>query len=421
MRFKKRTALPHLKIQKYISVLDIGHSKILCLIARQSKDDDIKIIGTGYQASKGFCEGQITHMQEAITSISQAITEAEKQANTTIESIIINISGQHMLSEIKQADIKINGKMITNHEIHRLFTQIQAIPENTNYELVHINPIDFSIDQMQHLHDPTGMSGQKLTGYFHTISIYKNALQNLVHALESCHLDLLDIHVSQIASAESCLSQDEKYLGATLIDFGSQSIDIASYHQNQIIFTGTIPLGGLHITHDLASILSTSISEAERLKTLFGSACVGKYDHLDMVNLQKINDLGTLEMSIIPKSGITQIIQPRVEEFFEHVQQLLSQIPRKDVKNRFILTGGTTNLSNFKDIAQNFLNGHIRLGNPALIEGLENTPDPSFSTAIGMLFLTQKKLKTTPMNIDPNHFNPPHFLKKISNWISKYL
>jgi len=422
MQLTKKKNRKQIKPHKYISILDIGHSKVLCMIAKQSKEEGFKIIGMGHQASRGFSGGQIIHMNDAIQSISNAITGAERQANTTIETIVVNISGQHMMSEIKKAGIKTNQKLITEHEIHRLFTEIQAIPEDKNYELIHINPIDFSIDNLHHIQDPTGMTGQKLTGYFYTISIDKSALQNLVHALENCHVDLLDIHISQIASAEACLSEDERQLGATLIDFGSQSIDIASYYQNQVIFMATIPLGGRHITHDLASVLSTSVNEAERLKNIVGSATVNKHDHLDMINVQKINDLGTLEMSIVPKSGITQIIQPRVEEFFEHIAQALTSLSRPDAKNRIVLTGGSTNLSNMRDIALRYLGGHIRLGKAQMLLGLpEHQMEASYSTAIGMLALMQKKLKTNPMNIDPDQLAPKGFFKKISHWIKHHL
>ncbi len=412
--------------QTLIAALDIGSSKVCCIIARVGRDQKITIAGYGYNASKGIKNGTITDIKQATFSVCDAVEAAEQMANERVERIIVNISGSRVKSATKQATINLNkSKPITELEINKVMDKgINKINVEDN-ELIHCLQTGYRLDGGKETSDPRNLFGETLSVDVLLGMVPEIMYRNTKTVLDNSHLEIAEKVLSSYASGLACLVDDEKELGATVIDIGGGTTSIASFNHKHPVYFSSIGVGGNNITNDIAWGLTTSFAHAERLKTLHGCAFLTSQDQNETINVYPVGEEDDSMIKKVPKSELIGIIAPRVEEMFELVAQKLSEV--KDINShRIVLTGGGSQLLGIREVASIILDKQVRLGRPRNIGNIldiSNYPVlqyPSFSTVIGLLLFvlnyTERKptkIISKPINTEGGRF------AKIMNWLKQ--
>ena len=254
-----------------IAAIDIGTTKVCCFIARREENGP-RILGIGHQISRGVRAGQIVDLDAAATSMLNAVHAAEQMAGETITEVILNLSGGFPPSRIVPVEVSVSGREIGDAEMKRVLGHGHAYRDAADRQIIHSVPVGFAIDGSRGIRDPRGMFGDKLGVNMHIVSASSAAVRNAVAAVGRCHLEVSGMVVSPYAAGLSALVEDEIQLGATLIDMGGGTTTIGVFYDGAIVYADTVPVGGGHVTNDIARGLSTPISHAERMKTLHGNA-----------------------------------------------------------------------------------------------------------------------------------------------------
>ncbi|NQV44855.1 MAG: cell division protein FtsA [Rhodospirillales bacterium] len=370
-----------------IAALDIGTTKVCCLIARLGEYGP-KIVGIGHQVSAGMKNGAVVDMDALEVSIRATVETAEKMAEENIHDVTVNVSNAAIRSRLISYEVSTAGHRIDETDLRRLLVSNNAeLDEGENRERLHTIPVGYSIDGTRGVRDPIGMYGDRLAVNMHVVDAASPPLRNLETAVAHCHLGIAETVVSPYASALSCLVGDETKLGVTMIDMGGGTTTVAVFFDGELVHTDVIPMGGVHITSDVARGLSTPLSHAERIKTLFGNAVPSSSDDRAVIEVPLIGEDGMAEANQVPRSMLIGIIRPRVQETFELVRDRLAAAGFEQVSGpRVVLTGGASQLPGIPDVANDILDRQVRIGRPRAIDGLiEAVSGPAFSTCTGLV------------------------------------
>jgi len=370
-----------------IATLDVGTTKVACFIARANDNAGPKVLGIGHHWSRGIRHGAVVDMEEAEASIRAAVDAAEQMADERVHDVLVNVSGGQPSSASVTVEVSINGHEIGDADIRRMLDLARDHSASDDRDLIHALPVGFTVDGNDGVRDPRGMFGSHLAVTVHQISAAKGPVRNLTSVVQRCHLDIEARVVSAYASGLACLVDDEKDLGATCIDMGGGTTTIAVFEGGQLVHTDAIPLGGMHVTNDIARGLSTPIGQAERLKTLYGSAVPSPSDDREILKVPLVGEDDDGAANQVPRSTLVQIIRPRLEETFEMVRgQIEAAGFDRLASRRVVLTGGASQLQGVRDLAALVLDKQVRLGRPAGFQGLpEATGGPAFATCAGLL------------------------------------
>lgn len=385
-----------------IAALDIGSSKVCCVIARVSKDKKINIIGYGYNASKGIKNGAITDIAQATISVGNAVQDAEQMANETIDKVVISIGGEKVKSVMKSTSMPLNkNRPIGEVELEKLYAKGTSKVDIGEYSLIHCVHNSFRLDGGEMIKDPRNLFGEELSINILLGLVPEHISRNLNTVTENAHLEIQDRVFTSYAAGLACLVEDEKEMGATIIDMGGGGTSITTFRNGSPIHFTSIPVGGSNVTNDIAYGLSTSFSHAERLKTLHGCAFLTSQDSLDTLNVYPVGEEDDSCIKQIPKSDLINIISPRIEETFEMIARKLSDIGLAgDTSHRVVLTGGASQLPGIVDVAEMILDKHVRLGRPRNVLNLpEALNNPAFSAAVGMLLFGTNYSERRPKKI----------------------
>ena len=249
-----------------IAALDIGTSKILALVAEINEQKELKVIGFGTEPSRGLKKGVVVNIEATVNSIDQAIREAEKVADCEINTVFAGIAGSHVRSFDGHGIVRINEGEVSQEDIDGVIDASQAMSIPSDQRILHVLPKDFVIDGQEGVREPIGMSGVRLEADVHIVTVSRSAEQNIIKSMERCGLEVQQIILGQLASSFSVLSNDEKDLGVCLVDIGGGTSDIVVFMGGQIVATKVIPIGGNHVTNDIAYALRTPEKEAEEIK-----------------------------------------------------------------------------------------------------------------------------------------------------------
>jgi len=380
-----------------IAALDVGSTKVCCIIAQRQDDGGARITGIGHQLARGIRAGAVVDMEELEHSIRAAVDAAEEMANQRIKSVVINVSGGQPSSANVKVEVALNGHAINEADLRRMLEHGRAHHESPERELLHAIPVDYTIDGNEGIRDPRGMFGDRLGVAIHVIAALTGPIRNLNTVINRCHLDVSARVVSPFAAGLACLVEDERELGVTCIDMGGGTTSLAVFMAGQLVHTDLIPIGGFHVTSDIARGLSTPVSQAERLKTLYGSALPSPSDDREMLKVPLVgeDDAGTGNQ--VPRSLLNQIIQPRIEETMELVRSRLEMCGfDKTVGRRVVLTGGASQMQGVRDLAAGILDKQVRHGRPVGFQGLpEAVGGPAFSVCAGLVrFATTHRVAT---------------------------
>jgi cell division protein FtsA len=379
-----------------LTAIDIGTTKVACLIAEgDPHNGNLHVLGAGQYASKGLSKGIITDMEATETAVLNAVHAAEKAAGLTIQDVVVNVSGSHLVSEIISLSMPIGGRIIGEEDVRTLLSQVTTLEDSRDFEVIHALPINYKVDDHKDIQDPCGMLGSHLSGTLHVITGSQGPVNNLVSCISRCHLTLRTLVSSPLASGFSNLVEDERDLGVTIIDIGGGTADIAIFIEGMPLFTDSVPLGGRHITNDLAHGLSTSRSQAERIKTLYGSAVETGEDDRTIVTVPQLGDTNQGQALTIKRGIVTAIIKPRMEEILEVIKSRLEKNDMYRIAGRrVVLTGGCSQLPGIRDLASQILGKQVRLGRPLKLSGMSDlAQNPSFSTCAGLLFFALRDLQ----------------------------
>lgn len=403
-----------------IAALDIGSSKVCCFIGRVTGTGRLNIIGIGHNESRGIKSGKITDMELLEISVGQAVQSAEEMAGVTINEIIVNISGVHANSHTTSAKITVSTGEVTENDVRRALTAARDVETPGQNDLIHAIPVSFGLDGTQGITDPRNMVGRNLSAAIHGVTASNLALQNIQTCVRSNHLEVESFCASPYASALACLVEDEIDLGCTVIDMGAGTTSIAVFMEGALVYVDAIPIGGAHVTNDIARGLTTPINHAERIKTLFGSAIQSTRDEIDMIDVPQIGEDDSLGPNHVPRSLLTGIIQPRLEETFEMVRARLDASGYIDVVGRrVVLTGGAAQLQGAQELGTLILDKQIRIASPVNISGLPDaTGGPAFSAAAGLLIYGLDHQDQVP-NLAIPIMTPGSMMSRVSQWLKE--
>ncbi len=370
-----------------IAALDIGTTKVCCFIARPTDDQGLRVVGIGHKASRGLRCGAFVDLEAAELSIRATVEAAERMAGENISEVNVNISAGQPQSRLIAYEVSVAGHEIGDADLRRFLDPAglgSEVPDD--HEVVHAIPVGYSIDGCRGVRDPRGLFGQRLGVNLHFITAATGALRNLSTAVHRCHLEIAGKAVSPYASALGCLVEDETALGVTLIDMGGGTTSIAVFFDAELVFTDFVPIGGVHVTNDIARGLSTPLAQAERMKTLYGSCLPSPSDDRQLIEVPPITNDGGGEPGHVPRSMLVSIIRPRLEETFEIVRARLEEAGFDKVGRQVVLTGGASQMAGVVELAGMILDKQVRAGRPRSIEGLpEAATGPAFSTCAGLL------------------------------------
>jgi len=406
--------------KNFITALDIGSSKTSCFIAEILPEGALSIVGIGHQVSAGIKSGTITDIKLAENTIRAAVGAAEQMSGVNVDRVVVNISGCRQESHNVSAEMLIAGHEISNRDIHKIIAQGCNQIKSEDREIIHCLPIEYTIDNMTGIKDPTGMLGRTLLAEMYVMTASTTSLLNITNCLANCHLDVEDFIISPYASAIACLNEDEKELGTILIDFGGGHTSIAIFKNGSMVYADSVPVGGMHITNDIALGLATSLESAERIKTLYGNLISTAKDEREIIDIPQVGDDGRSEMNHVQRSTLVGIIKPRVDEILEMTARRIDSSRYGNIGGNIVITGGGSQLGGLKELVSYSFSKQVRQGLPVTIEGMaESTKGVPFSTCTGMLLLTLQKYKRSSYDFmgRVSKFNSP--LRKVLSWLQE--
>lgn len=411
MIFNRRRNTSPASGSELIAAIDIGTSKVCTTIVEVDSPENMRIVGVGHQASKGIRNGNVIDMQEVELSVLNSVHLAEQMANETIRDVYVNVPCCR--SQTVSVDLPITGHSVDDGDVRRLLSLSQQVDQPHGQDPIHTIPTTYNIDGRRGIRDPRGMFGDSLGVNIHTVYAATNNLRNLSTCISRCHLNVKSFVASPLVSGLATLVDDEMDLGTTVIDMGAGITTIGVFLEGNIIHTDSIAVGGHHITSDIARVLSTPLSQAERLKTLYGSVVAASSDDRDVVKVPQIGESPETTTNQVAKTDLVRIIRPRVDEIFEMIKSRLNAKGiSKRVSNRVVFTGGGSLLPGLTELASSVLDKQVRLGKPLQNIGLpQSMSGPAFSGAAGLIAYAQLE--------KAEHMVPTHRHEESTTWGGK--
>ena len=411
-----------------MSVLDVGSTKICCLIAKLTpraegsvlagRSHAIEVLGYGYQRSRGIKSGVVVDMDAAEQAIRLAVDAAERMAGVTVESVIANVSCGRLQSEIFSATVPLAGDAVSEADIQRVLVAGSSHTVMEGRAVNHALPISYSLDGNRGIRDPRGMLGMKLGVDMQVVTTEVPPVRNLELCINRGHLHVETLVATPYASGLSTIVDDEAELGVACVDMGGGGTTLSVFVEGQMVHLDAIAVGGQHVTTDIARAFAMRLSDAERLKTLHGSALPTSVDDREMLTIPPVE--GDLPNQI-PRSALIRVVRPRVEEILELVRDRLTASGFAGrVGKQIVLTGGASQLTGLSEVARRVIGRNVRLGRPLGVAGLPDAAKgPAFAASVGLLIYPQVS--------QIEQFQPKHrrsgwggstgYLARVGQWI----
>ena len=398
-------------------VLDIGTTKIVCVIARMESDLTLRVLGFGWQKGRGVRGGGILDIEDAERAIRAAVGQAEEEAGTRLHRVTVNLSAGQPESRLFNVQWPVGGRAVTEQDIRRVLIEGRARAASENRSIIHALPLAFAADEAQGVTDPRGLHCDTLGARLHVVDAVTTALRTLDACLARCDLEIAELVSAPMAAGMAVLVEDERLLGATVLDMGGGTTGMAVFAEGQLLHTAQLPIGGAHVTNDIARVLSTPVAHAERLKTLYGNTQLSPDDEREMLPVPMVGE-EEHQIAKVPRSMVVNIIRPRLEETFEMVRDRLdSSGVARAAGHRVVLTGGASQLSGVREMAHAILGRQVRAGRPQPLRGLpDSATGPAFATAVGLLSWASGEGRTLA-DLDLDAERPRGMLRRIVNFL----
>ena len=402
--------------------LDIGTSKVLCLVADIDDKGELRIIGIGNEPCSGLNKGVISEIDTTVSSIRRAKEKASSMSSCNIESVTTGIAGNHIQSYNGNGAVNIMNDEVTEEDKEKVIANAQNIQIPKDQEILHVIDQYYTIDGQTGIREPKGMAGGRLEANVHIITTSSTAKRNLTKCINNSLLEIDHFVLQPVASSLAVLSDEELDLGVCLIDIGCGTTDVAIFTEGTIKHTAVIPIGSQMITNDIRIILCTSLDAAEQIKIQYG--CVSSDQDMDLkIPVPSVSDKPDTETS---KTIVSQIIAARINEIFDAIQKEINDSGYSNkIRAGLVFTGGGAKLDGIDNYAESFFKTPSRVGSPKSIKGLEDLRGKTrYSTAVGLLLYREKELrKLSSSNKYPskiaNLFNK--VTRKLSNYFQKEL
>jgi cell division protein FtsA len=415
-----------------LAALDVGTSKIACLIARVTpasqaapgywRTHRIRVLGIGHQRSLGVKNGLVVDMDEAERAIRQTVDAAERMAGVQIDQVIITASGGRLASEHFTAKRAIGGREVAAADIHRVLEASAAHHLHRGRIAVHSLPTGFSLDGVGGIREPKDMIGEELGVDLHVATCDQAAARNLLLAVERGHLGVAGVAAAPYVAGLSALEPDEAEMGVIVVDMGAGTTSLAVFSHGEMTHLDAVTLGGNHVTMDIARGLDARLADAERLKTFHGSAISSTSDERETVSFVHVGEHGH-HKAHAPKSHLVRIIRPRVEETFEFLRDRLARAGfQSSPSRRIVLTGGASQLTGAAESARRILGGQVRVGRPIGVEGLPDPArSPAFAAAAGLLVYPQVAAREyfEPHRGERTATGTDGYMRRVGRWLKE--
>jgi cell division protein FtsA len=369
--------------------LDIGTSKV-CAIVGEMTERGVEVIGVGSHLSQGLRKGVVINIESTVESIKKAVQEAELMAGCEINSVFTGIAGGHIKSFNSHGIVAVKNKEVTDRDVERVIDAAKAVAIPMDREVLHILPQDYIIDEQDGIKEPLGMSGVRLEAKVHIVTGAVTSAQNIVKCCNRTGLNVADIVLEPLASAEAVLTLEEKELGVALVDMGGGTTDIALFHDGSVKHTAVLAIGGDHLTSDIAAGLRTPIGEAERIKQRYGYARTNMVTRDERVEVPSV---GGRSARTISRQILCEIIEPRLDEIFQLIRREIAKSGYDGLlASGVVMTGGSTLLPGMVQMAEEVMGMPVRLGVPMHVIGLTDViSSPIYATGVGLVLYGMKR------------------------------
>ncbi|HEY2629965.1 MAG TPA: cell division protein FtsA [Usitatibacter sp.] len=378
--------------RQLLVALDIGTSKIVTLVAEITSEDTLNMIGMGSHPSRGLKKGVVVNIESTVNAIQRSLEEAELMADAKIRDVITGIAGSHIKSFNSHGMVAIKDKEVQQYDIDRVIETARAVNIPMEQQVLHILEQEFIIDGQGGVRQPAGMSGMRLEVKVHIVTGAVSAAQNIMKCVRRCGLEVSDLMLQPLASADAVLLDDERDLGVCLVDIGGGTTDLAVFTDGAIKHTSVIPIAGDQITNDIAMALRTPTKDAEELKVNYGVALRQLASSSDMIEVPGVGERGPRELS---RQTLAEVIEPRIEELYSLVQRELRSSGLEELlSSGIVITGGSALMKGMVELGEEVFHMPVRVGMPqyngALSEVVRN---PRYSTGMGLLMAGLEEVK----------------------------
>lgn len=368
--------------------LDIGTTKI-CAIVGEPTEDGISIIGIGSHPSKGLRKGVVVNIESTVAAIKRAVEEAELMAGCDITTVNASITGSHVKGINSRGIVAIKEREVRPTDMQRVIDAAQQVAIPVDREVLHVIPQEYIIDNQDGVRDPVGMSGVRLEAKVHIVTAAVSAAQNVIKCCNRAGLNVGEIILAPLATAESVLGQDEKELGVAVVDIGGGTTDLAIFCNGSVMHTTVLPLGGNQLTNDVAVGLRTPANEAEKIKQRYGCVLTSLVSREETIEVPSV---GGRNPRILSRQILSEIMEPRMEEIFNLVRQEIARAGFEDrISAGIVLAGGCATLEGMPELAEQVFNLPVRCGMPKEVGGLTDVVRNSmYATGVGLVQLAAK-------------------------------
>lgn len=370
--------------------LDLGSTKVTVVVGEVDADG-ITILGAGNVPCRGLRKGVVTNIDWTVRAIREAVDAAQNCAGVEIDTVYAGIAGSHVRNIASHGMCAVAGREVTPQDVERVLEGARAVPVDADRMILHVLPREYLVDTQDGIRDPIGMSGVRLQARVNLITAATSCVQNVVRCVERTGLDVADVVLSPLASADAVLSEDEKEIGVAVIDIGGGTTELLVYGDGGIAHSSVIPVGGNNITSDLAAGLRTPAGEAERLKRNYGCALNRMIDEDEQV---EVPGVGGHAPRTVPRRFLSDIIEPRCEEIFHEVRRRMEETGLVEgVCAGAVLTGGANLMEGMVEAAEEVLGMPVRMGFPQGLSGLTQlVQGPQYASAVGLLRFAARQL-----------------------------
>ncbi|WP_432696305.1 cell division protein FtsA [Marinobacterium sp. YM272] len=406
-----------------IVALDIGTSKVVCLVGEITDTGAIEIVGVGSHPSRGLKRGVVVNIESTVHSIQRAVEEAELMAGCKIHSVTVGIAGSHISSHNSHGIVAVKDREVSEYDLERVIDAARAVAIPADQKILHILPQEYLIDHQEGIREPLGMSGVRLEAKVHLVCGAINAVQNIEKCIRRCGLEVDAVVLEQLASSYSVLTDDEKDLGVCMVDIGGGTTDIAVFTGGAIRHTAVIPVAGDQVTNDIAMALRTPTLNAEQLKIKYACALAQLARPEEMIKVPSVGDRPARDLS---RQALAEVVEPRYEELFTLVQAELRRSGFEDLAAAgIVLTGGTSKMEGAVELAEEIFHMPVRLARPQGVRGMEDLlGNPIYATGIGLLHYARSdqgpsapELIQQEADVTKASRSGPGFMQRIKTWL----
>ncbi|MCA8878799.1 MAG: cell division protein FtsA [Rhodobacteraceae bacterium] len=415
-----------------VAILDIGTSKATCLVLRfdggelpsgdgvgpMAGQSQFRIIGAATTRARGMRHGEIEVMAETERAVRTVVQAAQKMAQVRVDHAIVSFSGAGPRSYGLSGEIEVSGSEVSESDIAAVLASCETPDIGTHRTVLHAQPVNFILDHRSGLADPRGQIGNRLATDLHMLSVDRAAVQNILHCIKRCDLELAGLASSAYVGGISALVEDEQKIGAACIDLGAGTSGLSIFLRGHMIYADTVRIGGHHVTQDISKGLGIPLALAERIKTLHGGLVATGRDDRDMIELKGETGDWEHDRREISRSELIGIMRPRVEEILEEVRGRLDAAGFDSLPSqKIVLTGGASQVPGLAHLATRILGQQVRLGRPLRVQGLpQAATGPAFSAAVGLcLFAAHPQDECWDFNIE-DHRYPARSLRRAVRW-----